>query len=176
MNSKLILLLTIGLAGLALNVGCGGDSDAPASKSAPSSAKTTGDNERTTAPGETSSPDQPTAPIAGLTEQLRETIEIPAYYPEDGPIYPGAKPSQSQQAPNGRVSLVFGTDEMPDEASSVMNEAAEAKGWTILSEDRMERGLLTQAEKGNRKLMILTSRMDGGSSDAVTLVAVSVDP
>jgi hypothetical protein len=127
--------------------------------------------------GEKAPAEQATKPMADLSEQLRVTIEIPSYYPEDGPIYPGAMPSQSQQSPNGRVSLVFGTDEMPPEASAVMNEAAEAKGWTILSEDRLERGLLTQAEKGSRKLMILTSRMDGGSGgEPVTLVAISVDP
>ena len=53
-----------------------------------------------------------------------------------------------------------------------MSEAAEAKGWSIDSENQIERGFLTQASKSGRQLVILTSRVE----DGVTLVAVSVDP
>ena len=174
MNSKLLLLLTIGLTGVALSVGCGWDDDAPAPTTAPKAEKDAAPAAEAAAER---APSEAPQPLAGdVVEQLRATIEIPSYYPEDGPVYPGAKPSQAQQSTNGRVSLVFGTEAMPTEASSVMNEAAEAKGWTILTEDRIERGLLTQAEKDGRKMMILTSRMDGGSDEPMTLVAVSVDP
>ena len=177
MNSKLLLLLTIGLAAAGFAVGCGGGDDAPAAM--PTATEKVADEARGEPRSETAEKPPSEArqvPAAGIAEQLRTTIEIPDYYPEDGPLYPGVKPSQTQQSNNGRVSLVFGTDETPDEASSVMNEAAEAKGWTIVSENQMERGLMTMAEKDGRKMTILTSRMDGGSGDAVTLVAVSVDP
>ncbi len=110
-----------------------------------------------------------------VANQLSAKIDLPDYYPADGPVYPGAKPSKAQQSANGRVSLVFGTDASVDDAARLMADEAESKGWAIASKDEIERGYLTRASKDGRNLMILTNRMEEGG-DAVTLVAVSVDP
>ena len=175
MNAKLLLLSTLAVLGTLLAAGCGGDDTA-----APAAAKPAAEAAAPakTEPAPSPTPEQPAPPAAApgnsgaVAKQLTEKIEIPSYYPEDGPVYPGAQPSQAQQLPSGKVSLVFGTDAMPPEAASVMSEAAEAKGWSIESENQIERGFLTQAEKSGRKLVMLTSRVE----DGVTLVVVSVDP
>lgn len=173
------LVLTLVCACLALP-GCSGDEDLDSAPRVPATETT-----EPAAPETPSAPDSAAAPDPGepapsdrpgVEEQLRATIEVPDYYPEDGPVYPGAKPSQSQQMPNGKLSLMFGTDAPAEEASRVMIEASEAKGWKIVSTDEFDGGLLTRAQKGDRDLMILTSRLKEDGQDAITLVAINVEP
>ena len=173
MNVKLLLLSTLAVLGLAFAAGCGGDdTEAPAAAKPAAEKAEAAKTEPAPTPTDAAPPAAKPGNLSAVAEQLNEKIELPSYYPEDGPVYPGAEPSQSQQLASGKVSLVFGTDAQPPEASSVMSEAAEAKGWSIDSENQIERGFLTQASKSGRQLVILTSRVE----DGVTLVAVSVDP
>jgi len=186
MNRAVIMLVSTALAASIFGIGCGGgDEDLPAASDRSASERT--ERAAPPAPTPTQTPTPTPAPTEAQLEgaregaavaarQLRETIELPSFYPEDGPIYPGAKPSKVEQAANGKVSVIFGTEAMPEEAAKVMNEAAEAKGWRIDAENVIERGQLASASKDGRSLMILTNRISEGTPDAITLVAVSIDP
>jgi len=173
------IVLALVCACLALP-GCSGDEDLDSAPRAPATQATPGAAPEAPSAPESAATPESAAPSAtgrpGVEERLRATIEVPDYYPEDGPVYPGAKPSQSQQMPNGKLSLMFGTDAPVEEASRVMIEASEAKGWEIVSTDEFDGGILTRAQKGGRDLMILTSRLTEDGQDAITLVAVNVEP
>ncbi len=180
MKRPAVVIRLIGLLAAAslVSVGCGGGDEAlpdSADRARPAESKPMAEATPEPAkPPQASTTPSPTAGAA-IAEQLSETIELPDYYPADGPVYPDAKPSKAQQTPAGRVSIVFGTDDSVEDASRTMTGEAESKGWSIDSEDEIERGFLTRASKDGRALMILTNRMDDGD-DSVTLVAVSVDP
>lgn len=178
-------LVVIALA-LALP-GCSGDEDldsaptpgeteapAPVAKEAPAAASQP--SRDALPPKRRQAPMPEVTDRVSVSEQLRATIDLPEFYPEDGPVYPGAKPSQAQQQPNGKVSLMFGTDAQAEEASRVMIEASEAKGWQVVSTDEFDGGILTRAQKDGRNLMILSSRLTEGDGDEITLVAVNVEP
>lgn len=179
------VLATVLLALVIALPGCSGDEDLDATARPAASddrAATTTDAAAAKPPTPTTKPNRAQAPIkpadniVSVEEQLRVTIELPDYYPADGPVYPDAKPSQAQQQPNGKVSLIFGTAAPVEEASRVMIEVSEAKGWTVIATDEFDGGILTRAQKDGRNLMILSSRVAEGAGDAVTLVAVNLEP
>jgi len=178
MSTRKLILTTIGVLAATLLAGCGAEEQVESTPPAatPTSQHSTPTPEKAPVPAEVETGEAPSEGFVVAEEQLRVQIEIPSYYPEDGPVYPGLNPSQTQQMPDGKVSLMFGTEVMADDASSVMVEEAEAKGWTITSEDVVDRGHLVRAEKDGRQLLILTNRIDGGGSAPLTLVAVSVEP
>lgn len=179
MSARLLLLTTIGVMSTILLLGaCGGDQEVEAPSRAEGQKTEKATSATTPDPGkvETETADAEQPDFMSVEDELRAQVEIPSFYPEDGPIYPGVEPSRGEQLPDGRVSLMFGTDALADEASDVMVEAAEARGWTIHGEDVVDRGRLVRAEKDGRQLMILTNRVEGGSSNPVTLVAVVIEP
>ena len=185
MNRALLVLVSTALVACLLSFGCGGDEELPeptARDAAPSA-------EKPAAQATPASPTQGTpapSPVIdekaraemadNLAERLTETVELPDYFPEDGPVYPGSKPSHVQQLPNGKVTVMFGTDASVEDAVRVMISAAEDQGWTIASEDQIERGSLTRATKGGRSATILTNSVKEPGTEGATLVAVSIDP
>jgi len=181
MNRALLAFVMTGLIAAFSSLGCGADEELPDPAAQAKPAQLDKPVQATPAPAPQAMPQQDEASsaevAANVAARLGQTVDLPEFYPEDGPVYPGAKPSHVQQLPNGKVSVVFGTDTPVEEAAKVMSEASEAKGWTIASEDMIERGFLARGTKDGRNLMILTNRVsDGAEDEAVTLVAVSIDP
>jgi len=180
-SAHLVLAASACAALVLLAMGCGGGDEElpdPTSRPAPEApARAVGDATPAPAPVPTPPGRAERAPgVPSVAEQLSEKIELPDFFPEDGPVYPGAEPSLAQQQANGRVSLMFGADASVEEAAKVMAEASEAKGWTIVAEDLIEDGIVSRATKEGRNLLVLTRVMREEGQEDVTLVAVSVDP
>lgn len=173
--------LLAGLAAMTLVIGCGGDDETlpePSDRTRATEEAAAPAKPRTEpAPSKAPAADNSRPPgVPSVADQLAESVELPDYFPEDAPVYPGAKPSQVQQRGNGRVSVIYGADTTPEDAAQVMVEASEAKGWSIQSNNALEDGYLISGSKNGRNLMVLTNRIEEAGSDAVTIVAISVDP
>ena len=179
--------LAVAVLVLAFVVACGGNDEVEVPTNAPTKAPTKAQSKapsqaskkpdtaaaKPSAPGKKPSSERKAPPSASVGEQLQAEVEIPEYYPEDAPIYPGTKPAQAQIR-NGRASLMFGTPDSPADVDRYMSDYLRDQGWNPQSQRQGDRTLM-QGIKDGRTLTVLVSRADVGKETETTLIAVSVD-
>jgi hypothetical protein len=124
---------------------------------------------------------QPSVVLPTIPSPLRETIsaelaakiEIPDFYPEDGPVYPGTLPSKSFV--NGNVvNLMFGTSDSPDQVLEFMNKEFPRLGWENAAVMRMSNVISIEATKPGRSLAVILTEVASGSPEQTTLIAISI--
>ncbi|MBI5232174.1 MAG: hypothetical protein HY876_08430 [Coriobacteriales bacterium] len=102
--------------------------------------------------------------------------ELPADFPTDAPVYPGAKVVASYEQGTGAAKSYVVTFETADPASKVNDwyvTEIEAKGWTIDTKANQGENYILNATKGTQRLA-LTIAADQGQ--AKTLINETVTP
>jgi hypothetical protein len=163
---------------LGLAVGCGGGEEpSPKSGTSPaqeqSAAPTGQEAEKPTA---VVTPPTPPEPSITPVQELRLDRELPDYYPNDAPRYPGSTASNFAQSPNGKANLLFGSDDPVDDVAIYMAKNLSENGWSTGESQPAPDGLMMQGNKGERTINIMIRRIDDGASEPVTMIAVLVDP
>ena len=164
------------LAALGVVIACGGE-DAPSSPLGPAASE---------APRARPAPLRPSRPAPDPSEpsqagvfpakELRRDADIPDYYPDDAPRYPGATASQAALSPDGKANMLFGSDDSVDEVASYLAEFLPEHGWNMGAADPAPVGVLIEGDKAGREIKVMVRRFSEGSPDAVTMIAVLVDP
>jgi len=184
--SNRLACLGLGLA-IALPVGlvaCGGDDDAGSPQSRLEQAPR---EERAAPPSQAAErqPAQQQQPSAAQQaerlsplEELRRDQGIPDFYPEGAPRYPGATTSQAGMSPDGTANLLFGSADSVDEVAAFMADYLPAEGWDTSGTMEAPDGVMMEGTKDGRKIAVMIRKIADrdGSSDAMTMVAVMVDP
>ena len=113
-------------------------------------------------------------PGGGIAADLRKQIELPDYYPADAPVYPGTRPSDAKITENGHISAQFGTEDGAQQVVGFMRAKLPELGWTLGAETDMPGGFLLQGTNGDRRILVLISRIKGGETGDITIIAVDV--
>jgi hypothetical protein len=96
------------------------------------------------------------------------SASVPAAFPSDLPVYPGAQPAQGKGAeiegsPQSLTHFLT-NDAYPEVHRNYAGELT-AKGWTIDSENENEMAATIEASKDKCKAQILITPVEGGGSD-----------
>lgn len=119
------------------------------------------------------------APVARdperLRKELRREIELPDYYPEDAPIYPGSTTSSAGR-PSGRVAAAFSTEDSTELVRAhVLGELA-SSGWSEVLVVEMPNGVVIHGKKDAREISVLISFVDPDTEHELTMMIVAIDP
>ncbi len=110
-----------------------------------------------------------------IGHEFTEQVELPAYYPSDGPVYRGERPNQTSIV-GKRANAVFSTPDSIDTAVTWLNQQVMEDGWDLAHNTEMPGlGMVIQAMKGDRLLNIVVSRVDAGLPTETTAIVVAVD-
>lgn len=110
-----------------------------------------------------------------IREELRTNVELPDYYPDDAPIYPGAATNTAGRR-RGRVAAVFSSQDSRDEIFAYVKAKLPSLGWADVSVQEMPNGTVIHAIKAEREMSVLVSVMDEGTEYELTMMMVAVDP
>lgn len=172
--------LFVGVVAAAFFAACGGGDEVEVptktpSKPAPAPAAEKPAPEPPKAPPKPAARPEPKAapPTGSAGEQLRSEIALPDYYPDDAPVYPGTKPAQATMR-NDRANVMFGTPDDPDKVAEYLSGFLDDQGWHPESE-RVGSRVMMHGVKGERRILVVVSRVDEAKSSEITMIAVSVD-
>jgi hypothetical protein len=167
-------LLAAGLMTALLFTACGGDDEDIPTPAAPKSAANTSEAPAPIQPAPPVTPDELPPPITDLEEQFGEKLELPAYFPQDAPIWPGLNPADARKGENGRATAVWGVPDSGENVLAFVQQSMAEQGWTVILDQPLEVGHMLQATKGDRQLNVVTSPLrDTGKT--VLAVSVSVE-
>ncbi|MDE0887305.1 MAG: hypothetical protein OSB70_17415 [Myxococcota bacterium] len=165
MTTQTARLLMAMVALLFMVLACGkGEEGAPA----PSSSADQG-----AASSETKMPSLPSSKPQTITDELAVKIEIPDFYPADGPVYPNTAPSKSF-VKGDQINLMFGTNDGVEQVLDFMNAELPRLGWENAHVQRRSASITIEATKGSRDLRMILSEIDSGRASQTTLIAVSL--
>jgi hypothetical protein len=164
------LVLALAAAGV-FWAACGGD-EQPASRSAVAQTESSPGRE-SAAPAEIIMPPLPSTKPQSSSDQLAVKIELPDFYPSDGPVYPDTTPSKAF-VKGDRVNLMFGTQDPANQVLDFMNGELPRLGWNNARVERISNVITMTATKPGRELTILLTELEAGTSSQTTLIAVSV--
>jgi hypothetical protein len=165
-----LVVLALATAGVFL-AACGGD-ESPGSRSAVAPTESSPEREPPPTAEIIMPPIPPTKPQSSAN-QLAAKIELPDFYPTDGPVYPDTAPSKAF-VKGDRVNLMFGTPDAPNRVLDFMNGELPRLGWNNAQVERIKNVITMKATKPGRELTILLTELDAGTSSQTTLIAVSV--
>jgi len=168
-----VLRVSLGCAALVLFVtACGGSEE----KEAPPAAEQKAAPAKAPAAAAKKAPAKPAVKQAAkeakpqtVEGQLAVKVELPDYYPDDAPVYPGSMPSQHTMTEDGQASLTFGIE---DDAESVANYAREfilKNDWAMSLDQEIQGGHLLRASKGARHISVLVTEVNDGSMMSVAV-------
>ncbi len=157
---------------VALAIGCGGGSDTDTEKDTSPAAKpaaTTPDS----AKAKVKAPGKKKANREARAKKRQE--DAVANYPEDVPLYPGAKLVESELAKKGGgVSVTLeSTDALPD-AVATLSSMLEKDGWFVQSTTRDETHFIF-ADKGTRNLSIDVWATEGDKGTTMRLLVFDLE-
>lgn len=169
-------LLLTGLLSAALLVACGGEEERAVPATTPPAAEEAAPVTRQEPAPRAQRRNLP-VPSEGdaPSQQLRRTVELPADFPSDAPIYPGTEPSEVSKTAEGRFTAMFGTQDSASDVMDYMASTLPNEGWQVTGQHDLPTGQLLQATKGDRLISVLLSRVDEGRDSAITMIALSVD-
>ncbi len=169
---RVLLLMS---ATLALILACGGDEE-PVSKPAPTPEATKAESSPPAEDQgitETEMPPIPSIHAQTIAEELSVKIEMPDFYPSDGPVYPNTAPSKAF-VKGDRINLMFGTKDGVNEVLDFLNADLPRLGWNNAEVERMSNIITIQATKPGRTLAVILTSIDSGQPSQTTLIAVSL--
>lgn len=114
-------------------------------------------------------PPIPSARPSNIGEELAVKVEMPDFYPADGPVFPGTSPSKVFVDGN-KINVMFGTSDSPEDVLEFLNGELPRLGWDNAIVQRMSNSVTIEATKSDRSLTIMLSEFDA----APTLIAVMV--
>jgi len=106
-------------------------------------------------------------------QELTIKIELPDFYPSDGPVYPDTQPSKAF-VKGDKVNLMFGTQDSTETVLDFMNQELPNLGWNNANVQRMGDAISIVATKPGRNLTVLLSPVDSGRPTETTLIAVVI--
>jgi hypothetical protein len=143
-------LATSGLLALALGLACGGEeSSTPTAEQAPAKIE---------------------IPQVEMEEPVHAEVQqgnLPADYPKDLPIFPGAEPTTSMLVPGGTGMVVFSASSPAKEVAAFYTKALPEQGWTV--EGTSHDGKRIQAAKDQRSATVAIEDGADGVEIAVLL-------
>jgi hypothetical protein len=166
-SDALARVLFAGIFSLTVLVACG-DQQEPAPDAGQGSGTAASDD----GSGAIKMPPLPSGPKSP-GQELAAKIEVPDFYPSDGPIYPDTKPSKSFVTGN-KINLMFGTEDSTEKVLDFMNKELPSLGWNNADVQRMGPAISIVATKPGRELTVLLSPVDSGRSTETTLIAVVI--
>lgn len=112
-----------------------------------------------------------------LREHLTREIALPDAYPDDAPVYPGAKVS-SEAWHAGRLSVAWSSEDTVDEVRGHVSQQLRSKGWLGVTESEMDSGVMIDAAKDAeaRRISVMIAGIDEDMNDSLTLILVITDP
>jgi hypothetical protein len=97
---------------------------------------------------------------------------LPSDYPDDAPVYPGATPIANQRGDDGRLNVVFRSDDDGKAINDYMSQSLRSMGWQIKSEMAMGGQFAIDGLKGERRIAVLTANdTDAGHAKITVLVS-----
>lgn len=164
-----VLVCTLGF----ISLGCGGQEEASESEPV---AEVTPKVERPkykVPPTMEGMPAKATDVARTIQEELKVKQELPDYYPEDAPVYPGSLPSSIRTA-GSMVTLGFGTKDSVAQVIDFMESDLNSNGWTVLPSQEMPNGTLFQGTKNGRTITVLVAGVTPDPGGDSTMMMVSV--
>jgi hypothetical protein len=120
----------------------------------------------------------PAAPVGGETNPaaLKPPGEVwsatlPADFPTDLPVYPGATVSKATEVPGKNLKADWTTADGPSKVASYYTDAFTGQGWSTQRVDRDD-GILVFADKGSRSAMIGIGTSNGKTT--IDLLAAEI--
>jgi hypothetical protein len=97
---------------------------------------------------------------------------LPGDYPDDAPVYPGATAIANQSGADGRLNVVFRSDDDGKAINDFMSQSLRSMGWQIKSEMAMSGQFAIDGLKGDRRIAVLTANdTDAGHAKITVLVS-----
>jgi hypothetical protein len=152
LRSTWILLATLVLG---VVLACGGDSQ----EAAPAAG----------APAEPSAPAAAAKPAPRITTPPVFTTELPADFPTDVPLYPGAEVTQARVSAGMGMSVSFTTGDDVDKVASHYADSFAAEGWSTEIKPSPD-GSAIFADKTERRVATMVRRMDEGTQIELIIV------
>jgi hypothetical protein len=109
-------------------------------------------------------------------QTLRRDAAIPAHYPDDAPRFPGATNAWAGRGDDLKINLMFGTEEPIEDVDLYMQNYMIEQGWENGNSLPVPDGVLLSGTKDGREIGIMLRRIAEGTSEQITMIAVSVDP
>ena len=171
--SQMILMAGL-VGGLGfVGLGCGGQDDGAETSPAAEAKKEVERPKYKVPPTLSEMPAKASDKARSIQEELQVKQEIPDYYPEDAPIYPGSLPSNIRTQ-GSTVTLGFGTKDSPDEVVAFMESDLGSNGWTILPRQELPNDTLIQGTKDGRSITVLVVGLPPEPDGEATMMMVSV--
>ena len=111
-----------------------------------------------------------TAGGEGLQAEVGERVKLPADFPRDIPVYPGATPQGAFASPEEGMVVTLRSQDSIDEAYEFYALELEAEDWDIRGEVNLAGRRMLTAVKGARQAMI-TVAADG--EDTVVVIVLT---
>lgn len=120
---------------------------------------------------ETAAPAQPKAAAPGQGVQIKvgDDFEFPAEFPEDIPVYPGAKAKASASGTGTRLTVGFESSAEPKEVFDFYRETLEGGGWSVDNQADMGAAHMLMVSKAGRTATILIAKLGETTQIGVTL-------
>ena len=96
-------------------------------------------------------------------------VAIPADFPKDVFVYPGATPAMSLKSAEG-TTLNLSTTDAAGKVSETYKEKMKAEGWTQETALEQPQMIMLSYNKGERRAMVHISPEDGGAKTQIMLV------
>lgn len=136
--------------------GCGGDERADSAM------------EGTTAKKDAMKPGSPKPPAKPQPSAVVST-QVPESFPDDVPLYPGARTTTSKVAPDRSMLVSFASDDAPNAVYRFYRDALTATGFHVEADLVAEGSRMFSLSKGARQITITISRAGRGSE--ITIMA-----
>jgi len=162
-------LLATCLLALALGVGslaCGGDETPAEPAMAPA---TPGADASSAKPEKRKMAAAPELDETGLEAEIGEHVKVPADFPKDVPLYPGARATATMAAAGEGTLVTFDIEDAPEKVYDFYQEKLASDGWQIASSASMGGQWMIRALKDARAAHISIAGEGTGSQVGVAV-------
>jgi hypothetical protein len=164
----LTALLVASVALCAGIVGCGGDDTPPepeAAPAAPAAAEKAFRKDRK----KVKQAAVPEPDLTGLAATIGDGAAVPEGFPNDVPLYPGARPTATMSAEGEGTLVTFDIDDGPEKVYDFYQQQLADTGWEIASSASMGGQWMISALKGERAAHISIAGEGSGSQVGVAV-------
>lgn len=164
-------LLAAGLMTALLFTACGGEEDVP-TPAAPKTATKTTPVPAPPQPAPPVTPDELPPPVDDIVAQFEGKIDLPDYYPEDAPSWPGVQLTEARLTADGKASVVWSIADTEEAIQEFAKSSMAENGWEIIFDEQLDHGHMIQAKKGERLLSLVTTPLKNSGR---TILAIAVE-
>jgi hypothetical protein len=106
---------------------------------------------------------------AGVQAEFGERVKLPANFPRDIPIYPGATPQGAVSRPDEGMVVNLRSQDSPEEVYDFYATELEAEGWKLLADMNLGAQRMLTAEKGQGEVAMTIMGEEGGTVVVIAL-------